>query len=60
MATRTTRELGTPLALGVGAVGRAFHGLSRVESWARRLAGVLLVVIGVRQSLVHVFGLPVP
>ncbi len=50
----------TPLALGVGAAGRAFHDLSRVELWARRLAGVLLVVIGVRQALIHVFRLPVP
>lgn len=44
------------LAFNAAWVGRVFGGLTRVELWLRRSAGVVLILVGVYYTLVHVFG----
>lgn len=45
------------IATSAGSVGRLFHALQRVEWWARRVTGVLFILVGVYYCLVHIFGL---
>ena len=44
------------LAFAAHRIGAAFNALTIVERWARRIAGVLAIGVGVYQSLVQVFG----
>ncbi|MCA9255523.1 MAG: hypothetical protein KDA33_07785 [Phycisphaerales bacterium] len=43
------------IAFGANAVARAFDRVKVVELWARRLTGVLFIVIGVYFSLAFIF-----
>ncbi len=43
------------LAIGVNAVGRMFSVLTRFEVWARRLTGVVFVVVGGYYCLAYIF-----
>jgi len=45
------------IALGTGSVGRMFNRLSQIERWARRVTGIIFIVVGIYYSLVHIFGL---
>jgi len=44
------------LALASHKVGATFNALASMERWARRIAGVLAIGVGIWQSLVQVFG----
>jgi cytochrome c biogenesis protein CcdA len=46
------------LGLGMGAhwVGSLFNRLATIERWARRITGVVFVLVGVYLSLVYIFG----
>ena len=44
------------IALGTGSVGRMFDRLSQVERWARRVTGIIFIVVGIYYSLAHIFG----
>ena len=44
------------LATGVNAVGRMFHVLTRFEVWARRITGVIFIVVGGYYCLTYIFG----
>ena len=43
------------LAIGVNAVGRMFNVLSRFEVWARRITGVVFMVVGGYYCLTYIF-----
>jgi cytochrome c-type biogenesis protein len=43
------------LAIGVNAVGRMFNVLSRFEVWARRITGIVFILVGVYYTLTYVF-----
>lgn len=45
------------IAFAAEGVGKAFDGLTRIETWARATAGVLFILGGIYYSLVHVYGL---
>ncbi|HDP95992.1 MAG TPA: sulfite exporter TauE/SafE family protein [Candidatus Aminicenantes bacterium] len=45
------------LALGANRIARAFQCISAFEKWARRITGVLFIVIGVYFSITYLFGL---
>jgi hypothetical protein len=44
------------IALGAGSVGKAFHAVSMIERWARRIAGVLFLLVGIFYVLRFLFG----
>lgn len=44
------------IATGARHVGRAFERLTRIEWWARRVTGVIFIVVGLYYSLAHIFG----
>lgn len=44
------------IALGAHYVARAFNVLSRIELWARRLTGVVFILVGVFLTLRYVYG----
>lgn len=48
------------IGVSAGSVGRAFHLLTLVERWARRVTGVLFVLVGIYYSLIYVFGVQLP
>ena len=43
------------IGLGVGSLGAAFHKLQKFEWWARRVTGVVFIVVGVYYSLQYIF-----
>jgi len=43
------------IALSAHSVGKAFNRLSQVEWWARRITGVVFVLIGIYYCLKHIF-----
>ena len=43
------------IALSAQSVGKAFHAISRMEWWARRITGVLFLLVGVYYALKYVF-----
>jgi hypothetical protein len=43
------------LAVGVNAVGRMFNVLTRFEVWARRITGVIFIVVGGYYCLAYIF-----
>lgn len=43
------------LAIGVNAVGRVFHVLSRFEIWARRITGAVFIGVGGYYCLTYIF-----
>jgi len=45
------------IALGARAVARAFHRLTALEKWARRLTGIVFIGVGVFYTLTYVFHL---
>lgn len=44
------------IALGAGAVGKAFDRITQFEKWARKITGVVFILVGVYFTLVHIFG----
>lgn len=44
------------VAFGARFVGKAFNRLAVVERWARRLTGVVFVIVGIYLTLVYIFG----
>ncbi len=47
------------LAYGAHSVGRLFQRLSQVERWARRVTGVVFIIIGIYLSLTNIFGITI-
>ena len=43
------------LALGAQWVSRAFNRLSRFEKWARRITGVVFILVGLKLVLNYIF-----
>jgi len=43
------------IGLGVGSLGAAFHKLQRFEWWARRITGVVFIVVGIYYCLQYIF-----
>ncbi len=43
------------IGLGVGSLGAAFHKVQRFEWWARRITGVVFILVGVYYSLQYIF-----
>jgi cytochrome c-type biogenesis protein len=43
------------IGLGVGSLGAAFHKLQKFEWWARRVTGVVFIVVGVYYCLQYIF-----
>ena len=43
------------IALSAKSVGKAFNAISRIEWWARRVTGVLFLIVGVYYALKYVF-----
>ncbi|MGC8641184.1 MAG: aromatic aminobenezylarsenical efflux permease ArsG family transporter [Isosphaeraceae bacterium] len=39
------------IALGVRSVGRAFNALTKVEKWARRVTGIVFLIVGIYYAL---------
>ena len=44
------------IALGAKSVGRAFNALTKVEIWARRVTGIVFLMIGIYYALKFDFG----
>ena len=44
------------IATGTRFVARAFNRLSSIEKWARRITGVVFILVGIYYTLVYVFG----
>jgi cytochrome c biogenesis protein CcdA len=47
------------VAAGAKSVASAFHKLSAVEVWARRITGVVFVLVGIYLSAVYIFHVPI-
>lgn len=43
------------IALGAQSVGKAFNAISKIEWWARRITGVLFLLVGIYYSLRFIF-----
>jgi threonine/homoserine/homoserine lactone efflux protein len=43
------------IGLGVGSLGTAFHKLQKFEWWARRVTGVVFIVVGIYYCLQYIF-----
>ena len=43
------------VALGARSIGRAFNKLTQIELWARRITGVIFIVVGIYYLSVYVF-----
>jgi cytochrome c biogenesis protein CcdA len=48
------------IAFSARTVGKAFRTLSKIEWWARRVTGVVFVLVGVYMVAKEIFGLPIP
>lgn len=44
------------MALGARSIGEAFGSVTRLEYWARRLTGVVFVLVGIYYCLAYIFG----
>lgn len=44
------------IAFGGEYLGKAFHCLTRVEIWVRRIAGILFIIAGIYYCLVYIYG----
>lgn len=47
------------VALGTRAIGKVFHRLDSVERWARRITGIILIVVGIYYCLKFIFGVSI-
>jgi len=47
------------MALGTQWIGSAFHRLTAIEVWARRVTGIVFIAVGVYLSLTFIFGISV-
>ena len=48
------------IAFATEHVGKAFNRLTQVEMWIRRIAGVLFVLAGLYDCLIHIYGVSMP
>jgi cytochrome c biogenesis protein CcdA len=48
------------LAFSAKSVGKAFHLLTHFERWARRITGIVFVVVGIYLSMQNIFGVQMP
>jgi cytochrome c biogenesis protein CcdA len=48
------------LAFSARSIGAAFRMLSRIELWARRITGIVFILVGVYLVLKYIFLLPIP
>jgi len=47
------------IAVGARVVGKAFHRLSQIERWARRITGVVFLLVGIYYCLTYLFHIEV-
>jgi len=47
------------IAMGTRFVGTVFNRLTQFEIWARRLTGVIFILVGIYYSLIYIFKLPI-
>ncbi len=47
------------LAYGAHSIGKLFQRLSQLERWARRITGIVFIVIGIYLSLTNIFGISI-
>ncbi len=52
--------VGTVIGLSVGSIGRVFDAMTRLEKWARRVTGLVFVLVGFYLSLKYIFNIPLP
>jgi cytochrome c-type biogenesis protein len=43
------------IALGARSIGAAFDRITQIEAWARRITGVIFIVVGIYYSLTYIF-----
>ncbi len=48
------------IALSVGSIGRVFDAITRLEKWARRITGLVFILVGFYLSLKYIFNIPLP
>jgi threonine/homoserine/homoserine lactone efflux protein len=44
------------LVLGAEAAGAAMEKLGTIEKWSRRLAGTVLILVGIYLTFIYIFG----
>jgi cytochrome c biogenesis protein CcdA len=47
------------IAFGTASVARAFDRISRFEWWARRITGIIFILVGIYYILTYVFGISI-
>ncbi|MCK5680711.1 sulfite exporter TauE/SafE family protein [bacterium] len=47
------------LSLGANRIGQAFDSITKFEKWARKITGILFVLVGIYYSLINIFGIDV-
>jgi len=47
------------VTLGTGFIGRLFNQLTLFEKWARRITGIVFILVGLYYSLIYIFKLPI-
>ena len=47
------------IAIGAQSLGKVFNKLIQFERWARRITGVIFIVVGIYYCLRHIFGVPI-
>lgn len=52
--------VGTVIGLSVGSIGRVFDAITHLEKWARRVTGLVFVLVGFYLSLKYIFNIPLP
>jgi len=47
------------VAMGAGYIGRVFNRLTQFEKWARRITGIIFILVGLYYSLIYIFGISI-
>lgn len=47
------------MAFAAHLVGKAFHKITRIEIWMRRITGAIFILVGIYFSLVYIFGISI-
>lgn len=45
------------IALGAGRIGTMFNKITLIEKWARRLTGIIFIIVGIYFSMMYIFNL---
>jgi len=47
------------IAFSTRLVGKAFQQLAKIELWARRITGIIIILVGIYYCLIYIFGVPI-